>query len=218
MMKARRGTRRNTEKHGGTQRERKNHAISLSHSVSLRAIFVSLCVPLLFLIPLLAQAHGIGTPQLLNVPSGPYLLSVWTDPDPLRADEAHVVVAVLEPATREPIVTGVEVTVRLEPQSGDGEAVSVTASTDETNRLFYAAEFNDRVAPGRWRVGVAVAGERGAGDEVTFEIAIEPARGFNWLWLGAGGLLLAVGLWLATTMRAGSAKRPTASPTPPPRP
>ncbi len=212
MMKARRGTRRNTEKHGGTQRERKNHAISLSHSVSLRAIFVSLCVPLLFLIPLLAQAHGIGTPQLLNVPSGPYLLSVWTDPDPLRADEAHVVVAVLEPATREPIVTGVEVTVRLEPQSGDGEAVSVTASTDETNRLFYAAEFNDRVAPGRWRVGVAVAGERGAGDEVTFEIAIEPARGFNWLWLGAGGLLLAVVLWLALSLRGGSASRPARPP------
>ena len=68
---------------------------------------------------LLAQAHGTGTPQLLNAPSGPYLLSVWTDPDPLRADEAHVVVAVLEPATREPIVTGVEVTVRLEPLGGD---------------------------------------------------------------------------------------------------
>ena len=101
---------------------------------------------------------------------------------------------------------------RLEPLSGDGAAQTAIAGTDETNRLFYAAEFNGRVAPGRWRVGVAVTGERGAGDEVTFEVDIEPARGFNWLWLGAGGLLLAVGLWLATTMRAGSAKRPTAPP------
>lgn len=218
MMKARRGTRRNTEKHGGTQRERKNHAISLSHSVSLRAIFVSLCVPLLFLIPLLAQAHGIGTPQLLNVPSGPYLLSVWTDPDPLRADEAHVVVAVLEPATREPIVTGVEVTVSMTPlAAGDGAAVSVTAGADETNRLFYAAEFNDRVTAGRWRVGVAVAGQRGAGEEVTFEVDIAAARGFNWLWIGAGGLALVVGLWLAATMRAGSTRRAPAAP-PPHRP
>ena len=110
------------------------------------------------------------------MPSGPYLLSVWTDPDPLRADEAHVVVAVLEPATREPIVTGVEVTVTMTPlAAGDGAAVSMTAGADETNRLFYAAEFNDHVAPGRWQVGVSVAGERGAGDEVTFEIDIVAA-------------------------------------------
>ena len=153
------------------------------------------------------------------MPSGPYLLSVWTDPDPLRADEAHVVVAVLEPATREPIVTGVEVTVTMTPlAAGDGAAVSMTAGADETNRLFYAAEFNDHVAPGRWQVGVSVAGERGAGDEVTFEIDIVAARGFNWLWLGAGGLALAVGLWLAASLRPRATGRTAATSAPPRRP
>ena len=52
--------------------------------MKLRAISVFLGVPLLFIITLVADAHGTGTPQLLNAPAGPYLLSVWTDPDPLR--------------------------------------------------------------------------------------------------------------------------------------
>ena len=199
-------------------RKRGKHSSTPSSSASLRVISAFLCVPLLLLTALLAQAHGTGTPQLLNAPSGPYLLSIWTDPDPLRTDETHVVVAVLEPATREPIVTGVEVTVRLEPLSGDGAAQTATADTDETNRLFYAAEFNDRVAPGRWRVGVLVTGERGAGDEVAFEVDIIAARGFNWLWLGIGGLLLAVALWLALSLRGGSAPRSARPPTPPRRP
>ncbi len=213
-----RGARRDAEERGGTRRKSSSHQSILSSSASLRVISAFLCVPLLFLTALIARAHGVGTPQLLNAPSGPYLLSVWTDPDPLRADETHVVVAVLEPATREPIVTDVEVVVRLEPLTGDGAPVSVTADTDETNRLFYAAEFNDRVAPGRWRVGVAVTGERGAGDEVTFEVDIVAARGFNWLWIGAGGLLLVVVLWLAFSLRGGSATHPAGSPTPSRRP
>ena len=217
-MKERRGTRRNAEERGGTLRKRGKHSSTHSSSASLRVISAFLCVPLLLLTALLAQAHGTGTPQLLNAPSGPYLLSVWTDPDPLRADETHVVVAVLEPATREPIVTGVEVTVRLEPLTADGQPVTVTAETDDTNRLFYAAEFNDRVTSGRWRVGVSVSGERGAGDEVTFEVDITAARGFNWLWLGAGGLLLAIGLWLALSLRGGSAPRHGSPPAPPRRP
>ena len=213
-----RGTQRDAERPGGTPRKREKFTNVLSSSVCRRAISALLCVPLLFLTVFLVRAHGTGTPQLLNAPSGPYLLSVWTDPDPLRADETHVVVAVLEPATREPIVTGVEVTVRLEPLTADGQPVTVTAETDDTNRLFYAAEFNDRVTPGRWRVGVAVSGERGAGDEVTFEVDITAARGFNWLWLGAGGLLLAIGLWLALSLRGGSAPRHGSPPAPPRRP
>ena len=219
-MESIRATRRNAEERRETRRKNKKHTGSYSSSASLRVISAFLSVPLLFLATtLLAQAHGIGTPQLLNVPSGPYLLSVWTDPDPLRADEAHVVVAVLEPATREPIVTGVEVTVTMTPlAAGDGAAVSMTAGADETNRLFSAAEFHDRVAPGRWRVGVSVAGERGAGEEVTFEIDITAARGFNWLWLGAGGLALAVGLWLTVSLRPRATGRTAATSAPPRRP
>jgi hypothetical protein len=168
---------------------------------------VFLSVPLLFILTVVVHAHGTGTPQLLNAPAGPYLLSVWTDPDPLRADEAHVVVAVVEPETQEFIVSDVTVTVRLRSLADPTVERVETAETDSTNRLLFAAEFNDRVTPGRWQVGVSAAGARGAGDEVTFEIEVAPARGFNWLWLGVGGLGATVLLWLLASMRGPAQRR-----------
>jgi hypothetical protein len=83
----------------------------------------------------------------------------------------------------------------------------VVAGTDDTNRLLYAAEFNDRVAPGRWRVSVLPEGARGVGEEVTFEVEIGAARTFNWLWIGVAGLGLALGAWLLSAMRAARTRR-----------
>jgi len=153
-------------------------------------------------------AHGIGKPRVLNAPAGSYALSIWTDPDPLRADEAHVVVAVLDPATQEFIVGDATVTVRLESAADPTQVVSVVAGTDSTNQLLYAAELNDRVTPGRWRATVSAAGARGASEEVAFEVDIEPARGFNWLWVGLGGLGVALVLWVVASLRAGPTARP----------
>jgi len=162
-------------------------------------------------------AHGIGKPQALNAPAGPYALSIWTDPDPLRADEAHVVVAVLDPQTQEFIVGDAAVTVRLESAADPAQVVSVVAGTDSTNQLLYAAEFNDLVTPGRWRVAVSADGARGASEAVTFEVDIEPARGFNWLWVGLGGLGVALVLWVVASLRAGSTARVVARPPDRPR-
>nr|MBP6789000.1 hypothetical protein [Promineifilum sp.] len=198
---------RDTEGHRGTQREEIGRLFASSSSGFLCVISVFLCVPLLFILAIVVHAHGTGTPQLLNAPTGPYLLSVWTDPDPLRADEAHVVVAVVEPETQEFIVSDVTVTVRLRSLADPTVERVETAETDTTNRLLFAAEFNDRVTPGRWQVGVSAAGARGAGDEVTFEIDVAPARGFNWLWLGVGGLGATVLLWLLASMRGPAQRR-----------
>lgn len=149
-----------------------------------------------------ARAHGIGKTQLLNVESGPYLISAWTDPDPLRADETHVVVAVTEPETREPIVSGVEVSVMMISIADPAISFTETAGTDNVNQLLYAAEFNDRVTAGRWQVKIAVSGARGGGESVSFEVVVGPARGFNWLWIGVGGLALVVIIWVAASMRS----------------
>lgn len=147
------------------------------------------------------RAHGIGKPQVLNEPAGPYLLSAWTDPDPLREDEAHVVVAVTDPQTREPIVTGIEVTVSMASAANPADVVSVVAGTDDVNQLLYAAEFNDRLTTGRWTTSLSVRGQQGSGDGVNFPVEIEPARGFNWLWIGVGGLALIVVVWMVGAMR-----------------
>ena len=161
----------------------------------------------------LARAHGIGTPRLLNEPAGPYLLSAWTDPDPLRVDESHVVVAVTDPTTREPILDGVEVTVTLTSLTDPGVTHMAAAGPDSVNRLLFAAEFNDVLTPGDWRVGVLVTGARGDAPEVTFEVAVEPARGFNWLWIGVGGLGAILLLWVAVSARpARSRQRPAPRP------
>jgi len=172
---------------------------------SLTVVTLILLAGLFFVVT--TRAHGVGTPRVLNAPSGPYLLSAWTDPDPLRADETHVVVAVLKPDTQEPIVTGVTVTVRFTSLEDPTAAVAEVASTDDTNQLLYAAEFNDELTPGRWEVGVTPDGERGGGSEVTFEVTVEAARGFNWLWAGAGGLVVVLAAWLVVSMRASETRR-----------
>lgn len=149
-----------------------------------------------------ARAHGIGKTQLLNVESGPYLISAWTDPDPLRADETHVVVAVTEPDTRAPIVSGVEVSVTMISIAVPATFFTEIATTDNVNQLLYAAEFNDQVTAGRWQVKIAVSGARGGGESVSFEVVVDPARGFNWLWIGVGGLAFVVIIWVAVSMRS----------------
>lgn len=153
------------------------------------------------------RAHGIGKPQVLNQPAGPYLISAWTDPDPLRADESHVVIAVADPATNELIVGGVEVSVVMTSLDDPARRVAVVAGTDNVNQLLYAAEFNDQVGEGRWRVGITVAGDRGVSDEIEFEVAIAPARGFNWLWAGIGGMAAIIIIWLAGSMRGDKPRR-----------
>lgn len=169
--------------------------------ITRRLLIVALLGFMVLASSYLARAHGIGTPRLLNETAGPYLLSIWTDPAPLRADETHVVVAVTDPATREPIVDGVEVVVTLTSLADSTQTHTAVAGPDSVNRLLFAAEFNNQLAPGMWRVAVVVAGTRGDAPEVSFEVEVEPARGFNWLWLGVGGLAAILLGWVALSAR-----------------
>lgn len=164
--------------------------------------------------------HGIGTPQQLNVPSGPYLLSIWTDPEPLRVNNTHVTVAVMNSETREPILTGVQVTVQLQPQPSVDPSTGRTAmaSPDDTvNKLFYAAIFDDLPAPGLWQATVLVSGPAGPGEEVLFEVEVLPPQPFNWLWPGLIGLsVVAVGWLMRSWRKKPPQKRPLKRRTAPP--
>jgi len=171
-----------------------------------RLLILALLAASLLAAARLVGAHGIGTPRLLNETAGPYLLSVWTDPDPLRADQTHVVVAVTDPATREPIVAGVEIAITLTSLADPAVTHTAVAGPDNVNRLLFAAEFNDVLTAGGWHVAVVVAGADGDAPEVTFEIEVEPARGFNWLWIGVGGLAVILLVWLAVSSRPARAR------------
>lgn len=162
-------------------------------------LFTLLVVLPLVVYPVTVWAHGIGTPQQLNVPSGPYLLSIWSDPSPLRVNETHITVAVMDPETRTPIVAGVGATVQLQSLSDPAVIRTVVASPDNTaNKLLYAATFDDLPEPGLWQIVVSVTGPNGPGEDVVFEIDVLPPSPFNGLRpaiIGLAGLLLGWVVW-----------------------
>ncbi len=161
-----------------------------------------LLLSLLLLAPPALRAHGIGTPQQINVPSGPYLISIWTDPDPLRVDEAHVVVAVMDPETRRVMVENISVTVELtQPDSGD-VVVGQGDSSISTNQLLHAVEFNDLLDAGVWDGAVLVNGPSGPGVPVRFTFDVQPSgTGPNWLLIGAAGIAAIIGVWVVAALR-----------------
>jgi hypothetical protein len=157
-----------------------------------------------------AQAHGGGTPQLTNSPAGPYIVSVWTQPDPVRVGEFHITIAVAEKSeTREAgdLVLDAKVRVQVQPLDPSGESLTAFATREKAvNKLFYEADL-DLPSPGKWQVLVAAQGPAGAGT-ATFDIEALPAStlssllGFGWpLWGGVALAALSIG-WLLYTFRS----------------
>jgi hypothetical protein len=147
----------------------------------------------------LAWAHGGGVPQLTNAEAGPYWVSVWTQPDPLRVGEAHITVAVSEPGDlaggiREPGAPVLNAAVQLlfEPVDGPGEARTVTATHEgAANRLYYEADM-ELTETGRWNVAISIDGPSGTG-ETGFDAQVSPPRAFNWAYvigLGLAGVVV----------------------------
>lgn len=153
-----------------------------------------------------ALSHGIGKPQAINVENGPYLLSVWTDPDPLRVDQTHIVVAVMDPDTRAPLIGNVEVSVRLELPGDPDSALVETAESDNTvNQLLYVVQFNDVPTTGLWQATIIIDGERGLADELTIPLEITPPLPYNWMQIGIGSLVAVTVGWLVLAMLQSSA-------------
>lgn len=146
------------------------------------AIPLALLVALLVVVglPTGAFANG-GTLRLANVPMGEYRVSVFTDPTPVRPDSLDVSVLVITPTGEVPTDAGeVEVRVTAEPVDplevegppGDKDAPAartVPATREQADDpRYYAAKFI-LGAEGRWRIRVALRGERGSG-EAAFEV------------------------------------------------
>ena len=156
------------------------------------------------LTPALASAHGGGTPQLTRVPAGPYLLYVWTSPEPWRVGQAHTTVAVTAlGAAGETPVTGAQVIVIYDPTDGaDRTDRSITAQAVEgkgANAGFYEADA-ELPSAGPWRVTVQVTGPAGSG-QAGFDYAVQPAQSINPLLVGGSVVLVLValgfgGMWL----------------------
>lgn len=145
-----------------------------------------------------AGAHGGGTPQLVNESAGPYWISVWTSPEPVRAGEMHVTVAVSEPGSGQeagPPVLGAGVRLQLRPQSANYAPLSARATNEQSaNRLFYEADLTVPDA-GRWDAQIMVEGPQGSG-QATFTLQVLPAQGGHSILIGAAGVFAVAALLL----------------------
>lgn len=155
-----------------------------------------------------AWAHGGGTPRLTNVEVGPYWVSVWTQPDPLRVGEAHITVAVSEPsastsARREagsPVLDAT-VDVAFKPLDHVGETLTTRATREgAVNKLLYEADLN-LPEVGHWQVIITVQGPQGSGS-ADFEVEVAPPSAFSWTWIGALGLAGLAAVWAAQRLQS----------------
>lgn len=141
-------------------------------------------------------AHGIGTPQVINAPAGPYLISVWTDPDPLRVGEVHVTVAVTDPATESPIL---DASVMVQLEWLDVPSVILTAPATRENaalKIVYVAVFAPEQA-GQWQGTVVVDGTEVTSEVIKFDFLVLPPASVNWGLVGGVTIgLLTLG-WMA---------------------
>jgi hypothetical protein len=145
-----------------------------------------------------ATADHSGTLQL-NDRVGPYIVSVWTQPERPRTDNCQIGVVVMQDHLR--AVSDAVVRLRADRADGAGPAVAVTA-THGRGPLYETAL--RLPTPGRWTVTVDVSGPAGAG-RASFPLDVEAA---SWGWRAwllvaiAIALLAGVGLALARRRRA----------------
>jgi mono/diheme cytochrome c family protein len=146
--------------------------------------------------------HG-GALQLNGDPAGPYRVSVWTQPTPPRPGALRVTVAVMRPESFRPIAD-VAVELAAEPLEPGTGATVVPAVKGPEAWSGYTAEL-PIPRPGPWKVTVRITGREGAGS-ANFPLDVPPASRGAWLWVGAGGAVLAAGAaWLAWRRRARAA-------------
>lgn len=140
-----------------------------------------------------ASAHGGGTPQLVQTPSGPYQVYAWTNPDPPRAGTVHVTVALVEPASQQPVLNA-EVQIVATPADG-GQAVSVLATHENAViKTYYEADLDLPMA-GLWQFTVAHNDAAGSGS-AAFNLDVQAAVA-NWRPIGIAAVLavIAAGAW-----------------------
>jgi hypothetical protein len=140
-----------------------------------------------------ANAHGGGTPQLVQAPSGPYQVYAWTNPDPARAGVLHVTVSLVEPASQQPVL---DAEVQILAQWGE-ESPPIAAPATHENALiktYYEADIELPTA-GVWQITVAHSDAAGRG-RASFLLEVKPAT-FNWRPIGIGAVLalIALGAW-----------------------
>jgi hypothetical protein len=112
-------------------------------------------------------AHGDGGVLRLSQASGPFVVSVFTAPEPLRAGSAEVSVLVQARGT---VLVDAAVELRLRAPDGTTQTL---AATRANNQLLRSALVELRI-PGRWALEVTARPE-GASATVSCDLDVAPA-------------------------------------------
>ncbi len=175
----------------------------------MRSILLLLAM-LLALFPKIGLAHGGGTPRVTAVSAGPYLVYVWSSPDPLTVGENHFTVGVTLPGENgaETAVTDAEVFITFQHIAPVGDAMKLVAEPGAGGGQYYEVDAPLENA-GTWQANIEIHGKEGDGF-LAFPLNVTPAAGGRqWaVWIGAGvAAALAVG---AVFLLRGNRKRPQA--------
>jgi hypothetical protein len=159
---------------------------------------------LVFIFTARASTHeGPPYPIIVDRMAGPYLVSVWADPDVGRG----TFFVILEPPEASPLPEDIKVELRVQPINGRlAEAHYIAARDGVRRRVQYKAEVPfDREE--RWRVGLTLRSSQGSG-EITTEVEVTPPGYGRWDLLIYLFPFAAIGiLWLRAVLHGHSRKR-----------
>jgi cytochrome c oxidase assembly factor CtaG len=101
-----------------------------------------------------ARAHHGGVVQLTEQ-AGPFIITVFAEPTPLRAGPVEISVLVQDRNNQRPVLDA-EVTVLLQQRGADGPPMRIEATRQHaTNKLMYATD-GELPTPGQWQLRVMV--------------------------------------------------------------
>ncbi|MBK8431731.1 MAG: hypothetical protein IPL28_10770 [Chloroflexi bacterium] len=151
-------------------------------------------------------AHGGGEPRLISQSAGPFLLSIWTLPNPMVAGPANFIAALGQPTER--VAQGVVVLdadIQLSLTKPNGEVFQAAAThLNATNKLFYES-YIDLDEEGTWLIHIDVSkdGESGTAE---FEMDVPaPIRQTNWMLIGGIAIVVITLGWMGWQARGNKA-------------
>jgi hypothetical protein len=139
-------------------------------------------------------AHADGGALRLERPAGPFIVSVFTAPEPLRVGRADVSVLVQRRGDGDLLLGA---TIRLRLRAPDGVEQTLLASHEmATNRLFQSA-WVELPSPGRWQLEITV---RHDADEasISCELPVDspaPPLAAHWVPLALPPFLIVLFAW-----------------------
>jgi hypothetical protein len=144
----------------------------------MKRILIACC-----LLGVAAPAYADGGRLRMHAPAGPFVVTLFTTPDPLRADDADFSVA-LERAATGALVNDANITLILTPAAeGERGRIELAATRAAATSAFLQAADVKLPHPGSWKVTVAVRQGSESGEcSTTLDVLPKSSLGGQIFW------------------------------------